>query len=95
MSNHILSERVLNIFNVWSLRHVQSDTMNQIVHLQHHWVDALGFLMLFVAGAGHGDTVVELGAAAPPAAFGWVVLGLATKVHVLFAVPECLPTTPT
>ena len=47
--------------------------------------------MLFVAGAGHGDTVVELVAAAPPAAFGWVVPGLAIKVHVLFAVLECLP----
>lgn len=63
----------------------KNETVTQVARLQHsHCVDVFGFLLLLVAGAGHGDrSVAELGAAAPPAAFGGAVPGLATGLACL------------
>ena len=63
----------------------KNETVAQVARLQHsHCVDVFGFLLLLVAGAGHGDrSVAELGAAAPPAAFGGAVPGLATGLACL------------
>ncbi|CAL1133491.1 unnamed protein product [Cladocopium goreaui] len=53
----------------------------QVADTRHsHCVDVFGFLLLLVAGAGHGDrSVAELGAAAPPAAFGGADLSSGSK----------------
>ena len=43
-----------------------------------------------MAGAGHGDTVAELGAAAPLAVFGWDLPGLATGLACSFMMRQAV-----